>query len=246
MKRVTVLLYSVVSYAIFLGVFLYSLGFVGNFWVPNAIDSAPRVPLTQALLINLGLLALFAVQHSLMARPVFKRWITRFIPKAAERSTYVMASNLAMVVLFLFWEPMGMVVWSIDNPLGQALMWTAFGFGWMLVLLSTFMINHFDLFGLRQAWLYFRGRPYTPLMFRTNWAYRWIRHPIYLGWLFAFWATPTMTVAHLVFALATTAYIFIAILLEEKDLTDMHVEYVEYKKQVPMIFPVPGRSAASA
>lgn len=246
MKRLMVLLYGTISYAIFFAVFLYSMGFVGNFFVPNAIDSAPSVPLAQALLINLGLLGLFAVQHSLMARPLFKRWITRFIPKAAERSTYVMASNLAMIALFLFWAPMGIVVWNLDSTLAQAAMWIAFGFGWMLVLVSTFMINHFDLFGLRQVWLYFRKREYTPLQFRTTWAYRWIRHPIYLGWLFAFWATPTMTIAHLVFALMTTAYIFIAIVLEEKDLSDAHEEYVQYKEEVPMIFPVPGRSATTA
>jgi len=245
MKRFMVLLYGAISYAIFFAVFLYSIGFVGNFLVPNAIDSAPRVPLAQALLINLGLLGLFAVQHSLMARPVFKRWLTRFIPRAAERSTYVMASNLAMIALFLFWEPMGIVVWDFDGAIAQTMLWLAFGFGWLLVLVSTFMINHFDLFGLRQVWLYFRKREYTQLEFRTTWAYRWIRHPIYLGWLFAFWATPTMTIAHLVFALMTTAYIFIAILLEEKDLSDAHEEYVQYKEEVPMIFPVPGRSAST-
>lgn len=246
MKRLLVLFYGVVSYAIFFGVFLYALGFVGNFLVPNAIDSAPQVPLAQALLINLGLLGLFAVQHSLMARPFFKRWITHFIPKAAERSTYVMASNLAMIALFLFWEPMGMVVWSISNPAGQAAMWTLFGLGWLMVLVTTFLINHFDLFGLRQVWLYFRRREYTPLEFKTVGFYKWIRHPLYLGWLLAFWATPTMTLAHLLFAIATTAYIFIAIQMEEKDLSEEHAEYREYKEQVPMIIPVPGRSATSA
>lgn len=246
MKRFSILLYGVVSYAIFFAVFLYALGFVGNFLVPNAIDSAPRVPLVQALLINLGLLGLFAVQHSLMARPFFKRWITRYIPKAAERSTYVMASNIAMIVLFLFWEPMGMVIWSVTNPIGQIALWSLFGLGWLIVLVSTFLINHFDLFGLRQVWLYFRKREYTPLPFKIVGFYSWIRHPLYLGWLIAFWATPTMTVAHLVFAIATTAYIFIAIAMEEKDLSDMHAEYKAYKKQVPMIVPMPGRRVSAA
>jgi protein-S-isoprenylcysteine O-methyltransferase Ste14 len=245
MQRFLVLVYGAFSYLVFFGTFLYAIGFVGNLWVPKSIDSAPQVPLAQALLINLALLTLFAVQHSLMARPVFKRWLTRFIPCAAERSTYVLASSLALILLFRFWEPMGGVVWSIGNETGQILMHVGFLFGWLLVLVCTFLINHFDLFGLRQVWLNLQERPYTELTFATPLVYGFVRHPLYLGWLFAFWATPTMTVAHLVFAIATSAYIFIAIQLEERDLMDKHPEYAEYRKLVPMIFPFPRASRTS-
>jgi protein-S-isoprenylcysteine O-methyltransferase Ste14 len=237
MKRITGLIYGVVSYAIFFATFLYAIGFVGNIFVPKGIDSIPNVPLTQALLINLGLLGVFAIQHSAMARPAFKRWITRYIPKAMERSTYTLVSSLLMIAMFWLWEPMGGIVWNIENPVGVALMYGGFAFGWLLVLVSTFLINHFDLFGLRQVWLNFRNKPYTPLEFKLRFAYRVVRHPLYLGWLFAFWCIPTMTVAHLVFAIATSAYILIAIRLEERDLMDMHPEYRQYKAQVPMIVP---------
>ena len=237
MNRVTGLLYGVISYAIFFATFLYAIGFVGNILVPKGIDSIPNVPLTQALLINLGLLGLFAVQHSVMARPAFKRWITRWIPESMERSTYTLVSSLLMIAMFWLWEPMGGVVWNIEHPIGVALMYGGFAFGWLLVLVSTFLINHFDLFGLRQVWLNFRNKPYTPLEFKLRFAYRVVRHPLYLGWLLAFWCIPTMTVAHLVFAVATTAYILIAIQLEERDLMDMHPEYAEYRKRVPMIMP---------
>lgn len=237
MKRFAILLYGVVSYAIFFATFLYALGFVGNILVPKSIDSAPGVPFMQALLVNLGLLGVFAIQHSVMARPAFKRWLTRMIPQAAERSTYTLFSSLALIVLFAYWQPMGGVIWDIGSPLGQAAMYVLFGFGWSLVLVSTFLINHFDLFGLRQVWLEFRGRPYTPLQFDMPGPYKLVRHPLYVGWLFAFWATPTMTVAHLVFALMTTAYILIAIQLEERDLIDAHPEYAGYREQVPMLVP---------
>jgi len=242
MQRFLVMVYGAISYVIFFGTFLYAIGFVGNLWVPKSIDSIPQVPLAQALLINLTLLTLFAVQHSLMARPMFKRWLTRFIPHAAERSTYVLASSLALILLFRFWEPMGGVVWNIANETGQILMHVGFLFGWLMVLVCTFLINHFDLFGLRQVWMNLRDKPYTELTFVTPFVYSFVRHPLYLGWMFAFWATPTMTVAHLVFAIATTAYIFIAIQLEERDLIDKHPEYAEYRKMVPMIFPLPRAS----
>ncbi|WP_146907161.1 methanethiol S-methyltransferase [Arenimonas daejeonensis] len=238
MQRFLILLYGVVSYAIFFATFCYAAGFVGNLFVPRSMDSAAIVPLGQALLVNLGLLAAFAVQHSVMARPAFKRWWTQFVPEAAERSTYVLFSSLALIALFWFWQPMGGVVWDIDEPFARGVMHGLFAFGWLLVLVSTFLINHFDLFGLRQVWLNFRGIPYKPLKFGTPGPYRLVRHPLYLGWLFAFWATPTMTVAHLmVFALMTTAYIFVAIQFEERDLVDALPEYEDYRKRVPMILP---------
>jgi protein-S-isoprenylcysteine O-methyltransferase Ste14 len=229
------------SYAVFFVTFLYAAGFVGNFVVPKSIDSAPLVPFGQALLINAALLALFALQHSIMARGFFKRWLTRYIPQAAERSTYVLASSLALIALFRFWEPMGGLVWNVEAEAGRYLLHGGFAFGWGLVLISTFLINHFDLFGLRQVWLNLQRKPYTPLRFGTPFVYRIVRHPLYLGWLFAFWCTPTMTVAHLVFAIATTAYILIAIRLEERDLVRAHPEYTEYRRRVPMIVPLTGR-----
>lgn len=237
MKRISGLFYGVLSYTIFFATFLYAIGFVGNIYVPKGIDSIPNIPMTQALLINLGLLGVFAVQHSVMARPFFKRWLTKFIPQSMERSTFTLASSLALILLFWLWEPMGGLVWSITSPTGIALMYVGFAFGWMLVLLCTFLINHFDLFGLRQVWLNFRNKPYTPLDFKLPYLYQVVRHPMYVGWFFAFWCTPTMTVAHLAFALATSAYILIAIQLEEQDLLEAHPEYREYRKRVPMIVP---------
>jgi protein-S-isoprenylcysteine O-methyltransferase Ste14 len=237
MKRLSIFVYGVLSYAVFFATFLYAIGFVGNFGVPKSLDSVPQVPFWQALLTNLGLLGIFALQHSIMARPAFKRWWTQIIHPAAERSTYVLFSSLALILLFALWEPMGAVVWQVRDPLGQLVLHSTAATGWLLVLASTFLINHFDLFGLRQVWLELRGKPYTPLKFDTPALYKLVRHPLYLGWLLAFWATPTMTLAHLVFAGATTAYIFIAIVFEERDLVDAHPEYKLYRKRVPMIFP---------
>ena len=237
-KRLSIFAYGLVCYAVFLATFLYALGFVGNFLVPRSIDGTPGDDLTSALLINLALLGLFAIQHSLMARPFFKRWFTRFIPESAERSTYVLFSSLALIVLFACWQPLGGMVWDVSDPVGRAVLYALFGFGWSLVLVSTFLINHFDLFGLRQIWLQLRGRPYSPLRFGTPGPYKLIRHPLYLGWFFAFWATPTMTVTHLVFAIATTGYILIAIQLEERDLlAALGDDYRRYRERVPMIIP---------
>lgn len=236
-KRLSIFIYGVLSYAVFFATYLYAIGFVGNLWVPKSMDSVREVPFTTALLIDLGLLGLFAIQHSVMARPAFKRWWTRIIPQTAERSTYTLLSSVALIALFAFWEPIGGIVWNVEAPVSKALIYGAYAFGWGLVLVSTFLINHFDLFGLRQVWLQLRGKPYTALQFKTPVLYRYVRHPLYVGWFFAFWATPTMTVAHLVFALATTAYILIAIQLEERDLIAEHPEYAQYRERVPMLVP---------
>lgn len=242
--RVSIFVYGVVCYAVFFATFLYAIGFVGNVWVPKSIDAAPTVPLATALLTNLGLLALFAVQHSVMARPAFKRWWTRYVPVPAERSTYVLLSSLALIALFAWWQPMGGRVWEIDSPLARALVQGVYALGWLLILASTFLINHFDLFGLRQVWLHARGRPYAPLEFGTPSLYRHVRHPLYVGWLLAFWATPTMSMTHLVFALATSAYILVAIRFEERDLVAAHPEYEAYRREVPMLVPRLGRRDA--
>jgi methanethiol S-methyltransferase len=238
LKRTLVFAYGVACYAIFFATFLYALGFVGNFVVPASMDGVPRMGIAQALAIDIGLLGLFAVQHSLMARPFFKRWLTRRIPDSAERSTYVLFSSLALIVMFVFWQPLGGVVWEVRDPAWQAVLYALFAFGWLLVLVSTFLINHFDLFGLRQVWLQLLGKPYRPLKFGTPGPYKVVRHPLYLGWLFAFWATPTMTGTHLLFAFMTTAYILVAIQLEERDLVDsLGDDYVQYRRKVPMILP---------
>jgi protein-S-isoprenylcysteine O-methyltransferase Ste14 len=237
MKRILIFGYGVVCYAVFFATFLYAIGFVGNLWVPKSMDSARDVSLGAALLTDLALLGLFAIQHSAMARPAFKRAWTRIIPEAAERSTYTLLSSLALIALFAFWRPLGGLVWNVTSPAGQAVLYGLFAFGWSLVLISTFLINHFDLFGLRQVWLHLTGKPCTALPFKTPVLYRYVRHPLYVGWFFAFWATPTMTVTHLLFAIATTAYILIAIQLEERDLVEAHPEYSEYRKRVPMLVP---------
>ena len=246
MKRLLIFAYGVVCYLVFFATFLYSIGFIGNLGVPKSIDSTPEASLGPALLINLGLLGLFAVQHSVMARPAFKRWWTRIVPEPAERSTYTLLSSLALIVLFIFWQPMGGVVWDVASPITQAALYGAYAFGWGLLLFSTFLINHFDLFGLRQVWLQVLGKPYEPVSFRTPVLYRYVRHPLYVGWLFIFWATPTMTVAHLVFAIATTAYILIAIQLEEHDLIAAHPEYQDYRRRVPMLVPFAKRTTCRA
>ena len=238
LKRIAFFIYGSVSYLIFLATFLYAIGFIGNFGVPRTLDGTRSGSFAVAVLIDVGLLTLFAVQHSVMARPAFKRWWTRIVPKPVERSTYVLFSSLALILMFWQWQPLGGVVWSIEDPFGSLVLRMLFAFGWALVLVSTFLINHFDLFGLRQVWLYLRNRPYTALHFGTPGPYRLVRHPLYVGWLFAFWSTPTMTLAHLLFSVATTAYILIAIQLEERDLVREHGEsYESYRRSVPMLIP---------
>jgi protein-S-isoprenylcysteine O-methyltransferase Ste14 len=207
------------------------------------MDSIAPGPWQSALLIDLGLLLLFALQHSVMARPGFKRVFTRFVPATGERSTYVLASSVALLILFWQWRPLGGIVWDVQNVAARWLLFSAFASGWLLILYVTFLINHFDLFGLRQVWLYLKGRPQTQLLFVTPFLYRLVRHPLYVGWLLTFWCTPTMTVTHLVFALGTTAYILIAIPLEERDLMKMHPEYAEYRARVPTLLPRPRRRA---
>lgn len=245
-KRLIVFAYGFVSYLAFFLTFLYAIGFIGNLYVARSLDSPARAPFWQALVTDALLLFLFTVQHSVMARPRFKRVLTRFIPEAAERSTYVLLSSLALALLFAFWQPIGGTVWQVADPAAQNLINLLFGFGFALVFVSTLLINHFDLFGLRQVTLYLVNKPYTHLEFRTPLFYRYVRHPLYVGWLIAFWASPTMTGAHLLFALMTSAYILMAIRWEERDLVMVHgAKYEEYSRRVPKLVPslVPYRSA---
>lgn len=239
MVRIIAFIYGVVAYSIFLATFVYALGFVGNLGVPKSMDSGAEGSIAQALLINAILLGFFALQHSLMARPAFKKVWTRIVPEPTERSTYVLASSLALFLVFWQWRPMGGIIWEVDNPMGRLFLEAIFGMGWLIVLGSTFVINHFDLFGLRQVYLYLRGRAYTPIKFNTPGPYQYVRHPLYLGWLLAFWATPKMTLAHLVFAVLTTVYILVAIRFEERDLIDVYGEdYENYRMRVPAIVPL--------
>jgi protein-S-isoprenylcysteine O-methyltransferase Ste14 len=245
-RRVLFFAYGVASYLAFLGTFLYAVGFIGNLGVPTALDGASSGPLAAAFAVDAGLLALFAVQHSVMARPWFKEWWTRLVPRAVERSTYVLFSSLALILMFWQWRPLGGLVWSVEGQPGRIALLALYAFGWALVLASTFLINHFDLFGLRQVWLFLLGRPYTPLRFRTPGPYRLVRHPLYVGWLLAFWMTPTMTAAHLLFAVMTTAYILVAIQFEERDLVREHGGlYTAYRRNVPMLLPFTRRRRAA-
>lgn len=243
MNRILALLYGVVCYLVFFLTFLYAVGFVGNLVVPKSIDTGTPPSFALALVINLALMTLFAVQHSVMARPGFKQWWTKYLPSSVERSTYVLFSSLALILLFWLWRPMTGTVWHVEAEMARNVIWAVFWLGWGVVLISTFLINHFELFGLQQVYFNFKGRPHVPGQLKTPLFYQFVRHPIMLGFIIAFWATPDMTTGHLLFASVTTAYILIAIrFFEERDLLHYHgEEYAEYQRQVSMIIPMPKR-----
>lgn len=237
-KRLLCFAYALAAYVTFLATFLYAIAFVGGFAGPRQLDGPLAGSLIESLAIDCGLLTVFAVQHSVMARRWFKERWTRIVPWSIERATYVLCASLALLLLFWQWRPLGMPIWTLENEAARVVLWTLFAAGWGTVLVVTFLINHFDLFGLRQAWLPLRGRTYMPVSFRTPLPYRFVRHPLYFGFLLAFWMTPTMTLAHLVFAVATTAYIVLAIQFEERDLLAEHgAAYAEYRRKVPMLLP---------
>jgi protein-S-isoprenylcysteine O-methyltransferase Ste14 len=238
MSRIAIFAYGILSYLIFLAVFLYGIGFIGGFLTPTSLDAVPTSSLGHALTVDLSLLAAFAVQHSGMARPAFKRWWKRYVPEAAERSTYVLLSSLALVALYIFWQPIGGVVWSAPEGLARNIVIGLYLFGWLLLLYTTFLIDHFDLFGLKQVWRRLWEKTYRDPVFRTPSLYKVVRHPLYIGWLVIFWAAPTMTAAHLLFALGCTAYILIAIQFEERDLVSAFGNtYADYRARTPMLIP---------
>jgi methanethiol S-methyltransferase len=231
-------LYGLIAYLIFFGTFCYAVGFVSTLLVPKHLDSEPQTSLGFALLVNAGLLSLFALQHSIMARPAFKRWWTKYVPESIERSTYVLLASLCLLLLFYYWQPIGGIIWQVESENIQLLLQSLCLLGFGIVLISTFLINHFDLFGLRQVWLYFMGKKYESLPFRTPFFYKYVRHPLYLGFMIAFWATPIMTAAHLFFALMTTGYMLTAIQFEENDLIKhFGIRYLDYKMSAPMLIP---------
>lgn len=244
MARAAMFLYSLGAYGLFLAVFLYLVAFVGNLGVPRSVDVGPAAGTATAMAIDLLLIALFGLQHSVMARPAFKRRITRIVPPAIERSTFVLAASLVLALLFWQWRPLGATVWQAGGGVA-ILMWSLFALGWATVLLSTFLINHFDLFGLRQSWMHLLDRPLVPLAFRTTLLYRIVRHPIMLGFLLAFWFTPHMTMGHLLFAAGMTVYILVGVHHEERDLVrSLGKDYVQYRRATPAFVPgLPGAQA---
>jgi protein-S-isoprenylcysteine O-methyltransferase Ste14 len=236
-KRILKLSYGLFSYLIFITTIAYSIAFFGNFFVARTIDAAAILPIGESLVVNLGLLMMFALQHSGMARKRFKNWLHAQISPTLERSTYVLASSVATIVLFAFWQPMGGIVWSVEVGTLSKLIYVSYFAGWALMIYATFLINHFELFGLRQAWAAYRGGECGPSEFRTPGLYRYVRHPIDLGWLMIMWSSPVMTVAHLVFAAGMTMYMLVGIQLEERDLAAELPDYPQYKRKVPMLFP---------
>jgi protein-S-isoprenylcysteine O-methyltransferase Ste14 len=246
MQRSLNMLFALVAYAIFFATFLYLIAFVGDIAaVPRTVDVGPAAPVAAALAIDIALIALFGVQHSVMARPGFKTWWTRVVPPPAERSVYVLMASAVLIILFAFWRPIAGTVWSVTSPLGAGVLWALFALGWGIVLISTFLLNHFELFGLQQAWLHLRGRQAEPPELRQPMLYKWIAHPLYAGFFLAFWATPRMSYGHLLLAAGMSAYMLIAVRYEERDLTDFYGEdYTRYRKGVGMIFPRFGRRAA--
>jgi len=238
MSRLIALVYGIACYAFFFVTFLYTIAFVENFPVPRTIDSGPHVPMMEALIVNMLLMALFAIQHSVMARPQFKAWWTQFVPKSVERSTYVLFATLLVALMCWQWRPIPAVLWHIDDPVIAGVMTGLSLFGFLVVLASSFLINHFELFGVYQVAKNLTGREMPAPRFYTPLFYNFVRHPLYLGFIIAFWAAPTMTAGHLLFAVVTTAYIFIGILLEERDLVDLFGDdYRRYRQRVAMIIP---------
>lgn len=250
MKRYLTIAYGAVAYLLFLVAFLYLVAFVANLWVPRTVDHGLPSPIGLAVLVNVLLVGAFGVQHSVMARPAFKAWWTRIVPPSIERSTYVVLSSAVLLLLYWQWRTIPAVVWDVQQPAGRVLLWALFWLGWVIALGATFMINHFDLFGLRQVYLAWRQKPYTELHFRTHLFYRLVRHPLMLGFLVSFWAAPTMTAGHLLFSIAMTGYILIAVHIEERGLVAaLGDDYREYRREVPMLVPVkrrPRRRSAEA
>lgn len=239
MNKTTVFIYGIISYLIFLVSFLYAIPFVGDFAVSKTINTGTQTSIANAVIINLVLLSLFALQHSIMARQTFKKWLTQYIPKAAERSTYVLLSSLILLLLYWQWRPMTGTVWEIENQVLSFIIYVIYAAGWVIVFLSTFMINHFELFGLKHVYQNLQDKEISYEPFQVRYFYKFVRHPIILGFIIAFWATPVMTTGHLLFAVVTTLYMIIAVkFLEERDLRRIHGEkYEEYQRKVPMIFP---------
>lgn len=247
MSKAAAVIYGFVVYVVFLGTFLYAIGFIGNFVVPKSIDSGAGAFSVPSLIIDALLLSLFAIQHSVMARQGFKRVWTKLVPRPVERTTYVLFASLCLLLLFWQWRPMTEIVWSVQNPAGRIALEALFAIGWLILLVSTFLVSHADLFGLRQVSLFAGGKSYTPIGFKDPSLYQHVRHPIYLGFLIAFWSTPVMTLGHLVFSIATTGYMLVAIQLEERDLVSFFGDtYRQYCQRVPMIVPFTKRRAASS
>ncbi|MGD1254637.1 methanethiol S-methyltransferase [Mycobacterium seoulense] len=245
MKRYMTLGYGAAAYLLFLAAFLYLIGFVGNLAVPRSVDRGLAAPVGEAVLVNTVLVAVFGVQHSVMARPAFKRWWARVVPPSIERSTYVLLSSVVLALLYWQWRTMPTAIWEVRLPGARAVLWALFWLGWAIALLSTFLINHFDLFGLRQVYLAARQKPYTSIEFRVRLLYRVVRHPLMLGMVIAFWAAPVMTAGHLLFSSGMTLYILIATQLEERDLVaSLGHQYRDYRREVSMLLPLPRRHAA--